>query len=113
MFKVYTSDEDQCSGATTDNFNCKFRLFIERFLQADIPENDRRHAFSNMLSGHARLFFFDALYNKNLDLMALSRGITERFQTSEKTRALLCEWESFTLTSFMTKTWDNTQSACL
>lgn len=47
------------SKKTTDSFERKFMLFLERCDQADIPECNRHHAFSIMLIGHARHYYSD------------------------------------------------------
>lgn len=112
MFKAYTNDEESYSGATTDSFDRKVRLFIERCDQAKIPEGDLHHAFSIMLAGNARQSFFNTLSNKNMDLMALSKGVKERFQTFEWTRVSLLEWESLTLDGVLTNNQEKTPSVC-
>lgn len=112
LVMAYTNDEDRYSGAVTDNFDRKFRLFIERCDQADIPEEDQNRAFSIMLVGNARHFFFDSL-SKILNLMSLAEGVEERFQTPERTRALLFEWEALSLKDVTTTNRDKTPSACL
>lgn len=50
-----------------------------------------------MLSGDARKFHFQILKEKNLNLITLVNETRARFQTKERTQALLLEWDDMTL----------------
>lgn len=99
LFKAYTSDSDRYSGTTTDNFERKFMLLLDRCDQAGIKDEDRLTAFSIMLIGAAHTFYYDVLRPQNLKLTELSDHVRNRFQTPERTRALLREWGSLILTT--------------
>lgn len=113
LFKAYGGEHDKFSGSTVDNFDRKFMLFVERCDQADIPAEDRHRAFSMMLTGHARQFYFDSVKKKNLDLDGLVSEIKSRFITPEKTRALLREWEGLNLKDVIISKPGHSSSACL
>lgn len=113
LFKAYSGDDDKYSGGTTDNFERKFLLFLERCDQADILNEDRNRAFSIMLTGHARQFYFDSLKRKNLSLVELEAAVKSRFLTPERTRALLREWEALSLMSIMSLHTSKSASSCL
>lgn len=97
LFKAYKIDAERYSGGTTDNFEWKFVLLLERCDQADVNVQDRARAFSIMLTGNARQFYLDSLRDKNHDLDELVHTIKDRFQTPERTRALLREWDNTSL----------------
>lgn len=113
LFKAYSNDSDKYSGATTDNFERKFMLFLERCDQAAIPNDDRHRAFSIMLIGNARQYYFDNLKSESLDLSSLEKAIKMRFQTPERTRALLREWEMVTLNSIIASNTSKSPTECL
>lgn len=91
LFKAYSSDFDRCSGTTTDNFDRKNILILDRCDQADVFGNDRSRVFSIMLTANARQFYLDALRHKNLELEELVKAVKKRFYTPERSRALVSE----------------------
>lgn len=68
LFKAYSFDGDCYSILTTDIFGRKFMLFIERCAQADNANKYRCRAFSIMLTGSSKQFYFDSIMSKTLDL---------------------------------------------
>lgn len=88
LFKAYSGSEDKNSGLTTDKFESKFMLFLERCDLADIPEEDRHRAFSIILMGNARQFYSDSLKPQKLSLKSLELVVKSRFQTPERVRTL-------------------------
>lgn len=97
LFKAYTSDEDRYSGYTPRTFVQKFMLFNDRCSQANISEVARRKAFLTMLTRNTLPSYLEVLSKQTLDLMVLSLHTKERFQTPERTRALLREWNLLAL----------------
>lgn len=49
-----------------------------------------------MLTGNARQYYFDFLKPKSLNLTELEKAVKSRFETPERTHALLREWETMT-----------------
>jgi hypothetical protein len=68
---------------------------------------------SIMLTGTAQRHYFDSLKSHNLDLKGLESAIKSRFQTPERTRALLREWASLSLTGVTVSHPAKTLSDCL
>lgn len=91
MFKAYGSEVYKYSGSSTDNFERRFMLFLELCEQADISKEDRHRTFSIVLGGSARQYYFDFFKSKKLDLKAVEEEVKSRFQTQERTHALLRE----------------------
>lgn len=114
MFKAYSDNDDKYSGDPNHDFDQKYSLFLERCDQAEIDsEDDRRKAFSIMLTGEARKFYFQSLKAKALDLPSLVAETRGRFQTEERTRALLREWDDMTLTNVRRTQPNKNMSECL
>lgn len=90
LFKAHSCDGYSYSGSNMDNFDRKFLFFLERFEQADVAEGDRHRAFSTMLTGHARQFYFDHLMREKLTHRDLDNAVRKRFMSPERTKALLC-----------------------
>lgn len=66
-----------------------------------------------MLCGSALQYYFDVLKEKDMDLNGLTDSIKNRFQTSERSRALLGEWEGTSFESFMAKNDGKNYTECL
>lgn len=81
--------------------------------QADIPDYDRGRAFSIMLVGHDRQFYFNGLKLKNLGLAELEVAVESRYLTFERTRVLFGKWEATKLTGVLPMNGDKSASACL
>lgn len=113
LFKAYHKNDDRYSGATVDNFERKYALFVERCDQSDICEEERRKAFSIMIFGAARQYYFDSLKVKGLYLPGLVEAVKERFYTSERTCTLLREWDAIFLSSVMARNIWKEPSECL
>lgn len=113
LFKAYHGNTDRYSGSTTDNFDRKLAIFHERCEQSGIFGEERRKAFSIMLCSAASQFYFDQLQGKGLSLAGMAEKICSRFQTAERTRALLREWESLSLPSIMTQNQGKSATFCL
>lgn len=78
LSKAYTGDDDKYSAPSTDDFECKFMLFLERGEQTYISDEDRHCAISIMLTGHARQFYSYSLKHKCLSLMKLEVAVKSR-----------------------------------
>lgn len=65
------------------------------------------------LTGNARQYYLDTLRSKNLSIDNLFKSIKDRFQTPERTRVLLREWDSLLLNGIMSNNPDIPQSECL
>lgn len=59
------------NGATTENFEPKFMLFLEKSDQEDILDEDRKRNLLIMLMVHACKFYFDFLHLQDLCLVEL------------------------------------------
>lgn len=113
LLKAYGNDSDKYSGSTTDNFERKYMLFLERCNQADITKEDRHRAFSIMLIGNARQYYFDSLKPCNLNHKGFEDAMKSRFQTPERTRALIREWDTLTLNKLVASNPTKTHSESL
>lgn len=113
LFKAYGSDHYKYSGATKDNFERNIMLFQNRCDHADVPDDDQHQVFFIMLTSHARQYDFDTLKYQNLYLCGLEIGMESRLLAPERTRALLREWESLSLTRIIACQSDLSASACL
>lgn len=91
VFRVYTEDTDKNSGCTTENFERKFGLFMERCDQADSPDEDRHRAFSILLARHARRYCFDIIKSKKISSKTLEKAMKIQLLSPERPRLLLRE----------------------
>lgn len=101
LLKAHLNNDDRYSGLVKDNLERNFMLFLERGVQADIPEEERRREFSIMLMGLASQLYFYSLMKKYLSIEEIEMAVKSRFQTPERIRALLREWKSLSLKSLM------------
>lgn len=114
LFKAYSDNDDKYSSDPNDDFDQKYSLFLDRCNQADIDsEEDRRKAFSIVLTGDARKFHFQNPKEKSLDLSSLVAETRGRFQTEERSRALLRDWDDITLANVRRAQPNKKRSECL
>lgn len=113
LFKAYSGNADRYSGSTTDNFERKFAIFHEKCDKSDITGEKRRKAFSIMLCSAASQYYFDHLQGKDLSLQEMAKRLSKRFQTGERTRALLREWESLSLPYVINQNLGKPATDCL
>lgn len=59
LFKAYRTENEKYSGSTDNNFDRKFVIFEERCDQMSLSEEDCHRAFSIMLFGNSKQFYFD------------------------------------------------------
>lgn len=78
-----------------------FAVINERCDQAETHDKKRTKYFSIVLCGAAGQFYFEYSKGKCLSLTKLAEKVNSRFQTSERTRALLLEWSSLILPLIM------------
>lgn len=113
LFKEYHGDNDRYSGMNMDNLERKNYLFLERCYQSDVCEEERINYFSIMLCGSARKYYFDTLKAKRLDLKGFVDEMKARLNKIERTRTLMCEWDSLNLSYVMAKRTEKDPSECL
>lgn len=89
FFEAYRNKTDKHIGCTTDNFERKCMLILERCDQADITEGERHKLFSNKIIGTARQYYFDYVKIFRLNLNELGNTIKARFKTSKRSRLRL------------------------
>ena len=80
-----------------DNFDAELLLFGERCEQCGISNELRMTAFSIMLKGAARQFYFSCIKGKYFTYEEYVKLIRRRFLTPEKTRFLSQKFYSLTL----------------
>lgn len=113
LAKVYNYDGDRYSGLTSDNFDRKLSLFEERCDQASVSDEDKSRAFSIMLTGRARDFYFDNLRGKSMSFTQLTSAIKRRFITAEHERTLVREWDSLNLQTVIAENIGKPRKQCL
>lgn len=90
LSKTYNGDKYQYSGVTIYKFELLNALFLEICNHLDVQEEEeRRNAFSIILVGAARQYYFDVMKGKILDLLGLVDAVKARFCTSYRTRYFL------------------------
>lgn len=113
MFKAYTKDGDRYSGTTTDNFDRKFQLFIERCDEVDISEEDGHRALSILLINNAFKLPSTSCHRKIRIFLSLAKGVRERLKPTERTRAFPLEQEGLILKDVITTNREKTPFAIL
>lgn len=66
-----------------------------------------------MLCDAAKKFYYDVLRIKTLSLIEFAQEMKQRFQMPERTRSLLCESDSITLTNIFATNSDKKPATCL
>lgn len=113
LSKAYYSDGDRYNGLPTDNFDRKLCLFEERCDQASVPNEDKQRAFSIMLAGRARDFYFDNLRGKDFTFDEMTAAVKRRFITAEHERSLVREWDNLSLNAIIADNVGRPRKHCL
>lgn len=113
MLKAYYSDEDRNSGLPRDNFERKLCLFEKRCDQASVTDENKQRAFSIVLTGRARDFYFDNSQGKDLTFEHTTTALKRWFITAEHERTLLREWDNLSLNAIISENVGKPQKYCL
>lgn len=75
--------------------------FSERCDQAGVPRPNKCNAFLIMAAGIVRQFYLNNLMKQNVDRLTLPKSTNGRFQTPERTKAILFECDTLVLDNVM------------
>lgn len=113
MMKFYAYNTDKFSGALSDNFEKKLKLFNERSEQCCLTVQDKQKSFSLMLTGVALEYYFTHVKNIASDFNSIVSKIQERFVTEERTLMMTQEWDATSLKQYYKENSSNTKKECL
>ena len=113
LVKTYVP-EDKYTGETDDDFQSKFIIFMDRCDQTGIDsDTDKVKAFSVMLRKTALDYFYRQVKNRATTIQSLQKAMTSRFETEERTRALVRQWDSLSLARIIRDNPGTTTTQCL
>ena len=96
--KCYNNNTSiQFGGEPYDFLNAKLPIFIDNCNKAALHPDNWNQAFSFMLKGKARDYFYDQLFGRDYDYRTLIVKVTERFHSPENQQTYLAEWQSMSL----------------
>lgn len=111
--KAYYHASDKYSGSFDDNLERKLSIFDERCEQSGVAREDKRRAFSYMLSDVALQYYLDVIKPSTRSYPEIIVSLRKRFLTKERTLSLTREWEKINLKDFMSKNSDKTPKESL
>jgi len=111
--KLYTGNEDKYSGDIRESFDSKYRIFINYVKMAALPYEGIAIAFPTMLRGIALNFYHAALEGRDLSIEELIDKFKQRFETEERIRLLVSEWNSASIETTIAKNTDKSMINCL
>ncbi|RKF81483.1 hypothetical protein GcM3_035035, partial [Golovinomyces cichoracearum] len=90
------------SGAS-DNLDLKLQMFNDLCSKAELPQTPEAfgQAFSTMLKGDARDYYYDSISGRGLTFDAMVLQTREHFETAERRQHLLSLWNITSLRSTM------------
>jgi hypothetical protein len=92
LMKVYAfSEESKYSGDDYDLLESKILIFYDYCEKVGIRPEDYGSAYSLMLKGRAKDFFFQSITNKSFSFETMYRMTKETFETREKHQRYLTE----------------------
>ena len=112
LAKIYT-EEDRYSGQPDDSFDFKFGIFLDNCTKAGVPRQAQSLAFSMMLSGLAKDYYYKACRQKGYNIDQLCEAISKRFETSEQGRLNTLKWETLSLNTISKENPGKTTAQCL
>lgn len=106
-------ESDKYTGDDRDSFDYKYTIFLDYVGKACVPRQGLETAFSSMLTGLAKDFYYKNLYRHGLSLEHMINAIKQRFETEERGRSLVREWERKTLKDIIDENPTKTMLQCL
>ncbi|TVY52701.1 hypothetical protein LCER1_G008680 [Lachnellula cervina] len=94
--KLY-NDKLRYGGGRYDMINIKLTIFYENCKTANFPTHLYHRAFPYMLKDDAAAFFYQFLAGKHLNLPSLIKRIKSKFETKERQKRYVREWQTTTL----------------
>ncbi len=112
--KCYNNNPSiQFGGETYDFLDTKLPIFYDNCTRCALPMNNWNMAFSFMLKGKARQYYYDHLFNKELSFEQLVQRVRDRFHSQENRQMYMREWQSITLRDTIGANPDKTRLECL
>ncbi|KAF2185682.1 hypothetical protein K469DRAFT_526945, partial [Zopfia rhizophila CBS 207.26] len=103
----------QFGGEPFDFLDTKLPIFYDNCTRCALPVYSWHMAFSFMLKGKARQYYYDNLFNKELSFEQLVQRTKDRFHSLENRQMYMREWQSTTLRDTITANPDKTRLQCL
>ena len=110
LFKIYQK-EDKYSGAD-DVLDTKLRVFYDMCPKAGVNESDYPKAFSSMLTGEAKDYYFNKISGRRSSLVQMIQMLRDYFETEQRRERKTTEWENTTLGGVREKHPDKTLLEC-
>jgi hypothetical protein len=110
LFKIYQK-EDKYSGAD-DVLDTKLRVFYDLCPKAGVDQSDYPKAFSSMLSGEAKDYYFNKISGRRASLEQMIQMLKDHFKTEQQQEQKTTEWENTTLSGVRGKHPDKTLLEC-
>ena len=102
LVKTYSNEKQlKYSGAMSDDFEAKYRVFTERCEQYGVTEDSKVRVFSAMLTGYALEYYFSQVKGVVTDLDSMVGKVKKRFLTEERTICMTQEWDSISFSKYI------------
>jgi hypothetical protein len=111
LVKAY-EDDQKYSGAM-DSFDLKLIIFHDLCRKTGVPYDSYSDAFSTMLKGKARTYYYEKVINKGLSFENMCQIIKAHFETEERKQAMISKWNSVSLPDIMKRNEDKSTAECL
>jgi hypothetical protein len=95
LLKIYS--DDMKYGGGEDSLDMKLQIFYDMCPKAGVPPGSYSSAFSIMLKGDARDYYYDKISGRGLTFSAMTKTIREHFETEERRQQMLSKWNTTTL----------------
>ena len=82
MLKIYSDDIKY--GGGEDSLDIKLQIFYNLCPKVGVPPKSYSSAFSIMLKGDARDYYYDKISGRGLTFLAMSKTIQEHFKIEER-----------------------------
>ena len=114
LSKCYVNNTSiQFGGETYDFIDTKLQMFYDNCIRCGLAPIHWHKAFSLMLKGKARQFYYDHLFNSNLSFDQLVQRVTERFHSLENRQMYMREWQSISLVNIIRTNPEKSRLQCL
>lgn len=110
LMKIY--DEKSKYHGSADILDVKVMVFYDLCSKAGVRDTDWGSAFSAMLAGDAKEFYYESLMNRRLDFGTLLVLLRENFETQERQTKFMSHWNMTSLQEVRSRHVDKTLLEC-
>src|SRR5271168_2824690 len=110
LMKIY-DDRSKYHGSS-DILDTKLKIFYDLCAKAGVQEEDMGYAFSSMLAGDAKEFYYENVMNQDMAFPDMVLQLRTNFETKEHATKFMSHWNTTSLNEVRMRNADKTLLEC-